>query len=250
MKKAVGYTRVSTEEQVREGISLEYQKVKIEQYAKLHNLDLIKVITDAGVSGKDLNREGIQKLLSLCRDKIVNHVVVYKIDRLTRKTKDLLILIEDVFVVNGVQFHGISERIDTETAQGKFFLTIVGAFAQMERDLISDRTKAVLQYKISKGEYCGSPALGYTASTGEEKFLSLDRREQDTVKRIFYLKRYKKMSLGKIAKELNENEVPTKRGGKWYSCTIKLILDRGKSKFKVSGLDKTEGLSLVSLSLN
>ncbi|MBA7534900.1 hypothetical protein ES705_27150 [subsurface metagenome] len=248
MNKAVGYCRVSTEEQAREGISLEVQKDKIEKYAGLHNLKLSEVIIDEGKSGKDLDRVGVQKILSLIKKKLVTDIIVYKMDRLTRRTFDLLFLVEEIFKKSNVQFHSITEKIDTTTAQGNFFLTIVGAMAQMERDLISERTKAVLQYKIDKGEYVGSPSLGYEASTGESKFLNINEREKDTVKRIFYLKRYRKMSLGKIAKELNENDVETKRGGKWYSGTIKLILDRGSSKFKTnesSKLDINKELSLV-----
>jgi DNA invertase Pin-like site-specific DNA recombinase len=246
MKKAVGYCRVSTEEQAKEGISLEHQEAKIKQYAGLHNLKLVDIIIDKGKSGKDLNREGINEILSLIKKKLVTDIIVYKMDRLTRRTFDLLFLVEEVFKKNNVQFHSISERIDTSSAMGQFFLTIIGAMAQMERDLISERTKAVLQYKIGKGEYVGSPALGYLASTGDNKFLGIDEREQDTVKRILYLKRYRKMSLGKIAKELNENDVKTKRGGKWHSGTIKLILDRGESKFKTnSKLDTNKEMALV-----
>jgi len=247
MKRAVGYCRVSTEEQAREGISLEHQKAKIQQYAELHNLELIKNIIDEGKSGKDLNREGINEILSLIKKKLVTDIIVYKMDRLTRRTFDLLYLVEEVFKKNNVQFHSISEKIDTSSAMGQFFLTIIGAMAQMERDLISERTKAVLQYKIEKGEYVGSPALGYLASS-DNKFLEINERERDTVKRIFYLKRYKHLSLGKIAKELNESGVRTKRGGKWYSGTIKLILDRGSSKFKTnesSKLGRNKELSLV-----
>lgn len=245
---AVGYTRVSSEEQAKEGLSLEHQKAKIKQYAELHNLELLKVITDEGKSGKDLDREGINKILSLIKDKSISHIIVYKMDRLTRRTFDLLYLVEEVFKKNKVQFHSITERIDTTTAQGNFFLTIIGAMAQMERDLISERTKAVLRYKIEKGEYVGSPALGYLASSGDNKFLGIDEREQDTVKRIFYLKRYKHLSLGKIAKELNESGVPTKRGGRWYSGTVKLILDRGTSKFLTNEnnkLDKNKEIVLI-----
>jgi len=240
MKKAVGYCRVSTEEQAREGISLEVQKDKIRQYAELHNLELIKNIVDEGESGKDLDRGGINEILSLIEDQKINHIVVYKMDRLTRNVFDLLYLIRKVFEPGKIQFHSISEKIDTETAMGKFFLTIMGGFAEMERDVISERTKAVLRHKISKGEYVGSPALGYLASSGDSKFLEINEREKDTVKRIVYLKRYKHLSLGKIAKELNENDVKTKRGGKWYSGTIKLILDRKESKFLTNESSKLE----------
>lgn len=244
MKNAIGYCRVSTEEQARGGISLEVQKEKIRQYAELHSLNLLKVIMDEK-SGKDLNREGINEILSLIKDKSINHIVIYKMDRLTRNVFDLLYLVRKIFEPGKIQFHSISEKIDTETPMGKFFLLILGGFAEMERDMVSERTKTVLHYKIEKGEYVGSPSLGYEASTGENKFLDINEREQDTVKRIFYLKRYKHLSLGKIAKELNESDVKTKRGGKWYSGTIKLILDRGSSKFKTNKLDKNKELVLV-----
>ncbi|GAI82131.1 unnamed protein product, partial [marine sediment metagenome] len=129
MKKAVGYCRVSTEEQARGGISLDVQKDKIRQYAELHSLDLLKVIMDEK-SGKDLDREGIQEVLSLCNDKSIDHIIIYKMDRLTRNVFDLLYLVRKVFEPNKIQFHSISEKIDTETLMGKFFLLILGGFAE------------------------------------------------------------------------------------------------------------------------
>lgn len=221
MKRAIGYCRVSTEEQAKEGISLEVQESKIKQYAELHNLKLMKIIRDEGKSGKDLNREGIQKVISLCEEKAIGHLIIYKIDRLTRRTVDLLNLVEEVFTLNEVEFHSITEKIDTTTAQGEFFLTVIGGLAQMERKTISERTKAALKYKIEQGENVGSPALGFRA---EDKKLLLVDKEFKVVKYIKKLKR-QRLSLGKIAKRLNEEDVPTKRGGKWYSGTIKLILD-------------------------
>jgi len=161
--KAMGYVRVSTEEQAREGVSLEAQEDKINKYVDLHNLGQISIIRDGGKSGKDLNREGMQEIIALCKRKEIDHLIVYKMDRLTRRTLDLLTLVEEVFKPNNVQFHSITEKVDTSTAQGKFFLTITGAMAQMERDLVSERTKEALQYKISKGENVGSPPLGFLA---------------------------------------------------------------------------------------
>ncbi len=129
--KAIGYIRISTQEQAKEGISLEAQEDKIRKYAVLHNLSLIEVVRDEGESGEDLDREGIQKVIALCEKRKVDHLIVYKMDRLTGKTLDLLILIERVFKPNKVQLHSITERIDTSTAQGKFFLTIIGAMPQI-----------------------------------------------------------------------------------------------------------------------
>jgi len=130
--KVIGYVRVSTEEQAREGISLEVQADKIKKYADLHNLELIEIVRDEGKSGKDLNRDGIKRVITLCQAREADHIVVYKMDRLSRRTLDLLTLVEEVFKPNKVEFHSITEKIDTSTAQGKFFLTIIGAMAQMD----------------------------------------------------------------------------------------------------------------------
>jgi site-specific DNA recombinase len=92
--KAIGYVRVSTDEQAREGISLENQKLKIHTYCDLHNFELDTIIEDAGKSGKDLNREGVQELIQKVKDKRIGAVLVYKLDRLSRKVIDTLNLIE------------------------------------------------------------------------------------------------------------------------------------------------------------
>lgn len=229
--RSIGYVRVSTEEQAREGISLEAQEAKIKSYVELHSLGQLEIIRDEGKSGKDLNREGIQKILRLAKEKRINHLIVYKLDRLTRRTLDLLTLIEEVFKPNDVKIHSITEKIDTSTAQGKFFLTIIGVLSQMERDLISERTREALRYKISQAEPVGSPPLGYVV---EGKKLLEVEKELEVINYIKSLKR-KRLSLRQIANRLNEKKVPTKRGGSWYAGTVRYILlnDRYK-KGKVS----------------
>lgn len=223
--KAVGYVRVSTQEQAREGVSLEAQKDKIKKYADLHNLELVEVVIDEGRSGKDLNREGIQKIISVCREGKVDHLVVYKMDRLTRRTLDLLTLFEEVFKANKIQFHSISEKVDTSTAQGKFFLTITGAMAQMERDLISERTREALQYKISKGELVGSPPLGFEAV---EKELKKNDNELKVVRKVFKLRNgYRgknRLSLRGIARRLNEAGLRTKKDKQFSHKTVSYVL--------------------------
>ena len=229
---AVGYIRVSTEEQAREGVSLDVQEDKIKKYVDLHNLGQIRIIRDEGKSGKDLNREGMREIITLCEKKEIDHLIVYKMDRLTRRTLDLLTLVEEVFKPNKVQFHSITERVDTSTAQGKFFLTIIGAMSQMERDLISERTSEALRYKISQGENVGSPPLGFLA---EDKKLSRIDGEFEIVEYIKSLKR-KRLSLRQIANRLNEQEIPTKRGGSWYAGTVRYILRNGRYKKVKAGI--------------
>ena len=138
MKKlrVIGYTRVSTLEQSREGVSLDNQEHKIRAYADLKDMELVEMIVEEGKSGKTMNRPGLQKIISLIESKQIDGVICYKLDRLTRKTRDLLYLIEDVFAKNNIQFISLNENIDTSSASGKFFLTVMGAMAQMERDLV------------------------------------------------------------------------------------------------------------------
>ncbi|MFH1863492.1 MAG: recombinase family protein [bacterium] len=155
--KAIGYIRVSTSEQANEGISLDNQRYKIKTYADLKNLDLVEIISDEGISGKDLKRPGVEKLIHLIKSKKINSVIVYKLDRLTRKTKDLLYLFEDIFNKNNIHFYSLNENIDTTTAQGKFFLTLMGGMAQMERDLISERTQDALQELVRQKRRLGNP---------------------------------------------------------------------------------------------
>jgi site-specific DNA recombinase len=158
--KAIGYARVSTDEQAREGVSLDNQEAKIRAYADVHDLDLIDVIRDEGISGKTLNRPGIARVLDMAKARKIDAIIVYKLDRLSRKTLDTLNTVE-MLETSGVAFHSITERIDTKSASGKFFLTIISALAQMERDLISERTSDALSFKRQKKEWMGRIPFGY-----------------------------------------------------------------------------------------
>jgi len=231
MTKAIGYIRVSTEEQAKNGLSLRSQEDTIRTYVKLKKLGPVEIISDSE-SGKSIDREGIQELVSLCEAGEVKHLIVYKLDRLTRKTLDLLGLVEHVFVANGVVFHSVTEGVDTETPLGKFFLTIMGAFAEMERERIVERIKDALKNKKQRGEPLGSPALGFQAK-GKKRV-----ENPDELAVVKYLKklRKKRLSMREIAKKLNEEEVPTKRGGKWSSSTVYYIL---KSKNYGPNVQKT-----------
>ena len=157
--RAIGYVRVSTDEQAREGISLENQHAKIRTYCDLNDLELVGIIEDAGKSGKDLNRDGIQDLMNRIGRREIDAVVVYKLDRLSRRVRDTLQLMELV-EKKSVAFHSITERIDTKSAMGKFFLNIMASMNQWERDTISERTRDALHLKIIKNERAGQVPYG------------------------------------------------------------------------------------------
>lgn len=219
----IGYCRVSTEEQVKSGISLDLQKSKIEDYARLNDLDLSLVIRDEGESGKDLKRPGMEEIIQLVKDRKIKGIIVYKLDRLSRKVIDTLNLIEQ-FDRHGVAFHSITERIDTKTAMGKFFITILSALAQMERDLISERTKVALNYKRSQGGLAGGVPYGYRSS-GKKKSAILieDDKEQKILKEILVVRMMGK-SYNWIAENLNRQGISSRCNGRWYPQTIKSVI--------------------------
>jgi DNA invertase Pin-like site-specific DNA recombinase len=209
--KAVGYIRVSTEDQAREGISLDTQKAKIEAYAAINDLELLGIIRDEGASGKDLEREGMAKLLDLVGSGKVEAVIVYKLDRLSRRTLDTLSLIESL-ESKGIAFHSISEKVDTKSATGKFFLTIISAVAQMERDLIAERTKDALKHKRQKGEWSGRIPFGFRIKDNrlvedleQIKVIQKAKRLRRSGKSLREISRALCLSLGYVHKALKIN---------------------------------------------
>ena len=209
--KAIGYIRVSTEDQAREGISLEHQEAKIRAYAAINDLALVEVIRDGGASGKSLDREGIVRLLDLVESGKVEAVIVYKLDRLSRRTLDTLNLIENL-ESKGIAFHSISEKVDTKSATGRFFLTIISAVAQMERDLIAERTKDALSHKKEKGEWTGRVPFGFRIENNrlvedpdQIKVIQKAKRLRRSGKSLREISRALCLSLGYVHKALRTN---------------------------------------------
>ena len=221
--KAIGYARVSTEEQAREGISLDNQEDRIKAYCTLNGLELAEIIRDEGKSGKDLNRDGIKALIGKATHKEVDAVVVYKLDRLSRRVLDTLSLIE-IFRKKGIAFHSLTEKIDTQSAMGQFFLNMMASLAQMERDLISERTRDALGHKRANSERIGEIPLGWDLAE-DGKTLVRNEREQKTIQEINRL-RARGFSYQRIADYLNERAISTKKGCLWKAMTVKQTLDR------------------------
>jgi len=216
--KAIGYVRVSTNEQASEGVSLDNQTAKIGQYCQLNDLELIEVISDPGESGKNLKRPGIQRLLGELKN--IDAVVVYKLDRLSRKVLDTLETLRE-FEKSKVSFHSVMEKIDTGTAAGKFFLNITASFAQMERDLTAERTTDALQFKKKNGELVGSVPYGKRLDVDGIHLID-DDDELETI-RLAMRWRAKGASLRAIAKELTRKKRQC-RGCIWYAQTVKNII--------------------------
>ncbi len=150
--KTVGYIRVSTQGQADQGVSLENQENRIRAYCEFNGLDLVGVIADAGLSGKNVTgRPGAQQLLGLIQARKVEAVVVLKLDRLGRSTQDLL-EIATLLDKKGIALHSLTEKLDTSTALGKFFFTLTSALSEMERGIVSERTKSAMSQLRANGK--------------------------------------------------------------------------------------------------
>ena len=218
--KAIGYIRVSTEEQVTDGVSLGNQAEKVKAFCIAKGWELIDIIRDEGKSAKDLNRPGMQTVIDGCKQQRFDVIIVTKLDRLTRNVRDLGYLIQDVFEKTGTGFSSISDNFDTTTANGKLVLNILGSVAQWERDIIAERTRDALQYKKQNGEKYARVPFGYEDNDGELVPVKSELETIDFIKAL----RSKKVPMLQIANRLNDQGIPTKRGGKWFASTVKYLL--------------------------
>ncbi len=222
---AIGYARVSTDEQAREGVSLEAQRERIRAYAQATDLPLGDILVDEGRSGKDLKRPALQELLARCDRGDVAHVIVWKLDRLTRRTRHLLSLVDDTFLAKHIELHSVSESLDTSTPHGRFVLTLFGGLAQMERELIGERTKSALAYKRANGQPTSHPPLGFRPNGSRKHRMLPVPEELRIVQRILERWRHGGSYAG-IARELNAEGIATKRDCAWHPATVRNIVQR------------------------
>jgi DNA invertase Pin-like site-specific DNA recombinase len=140
----IGYARVSTLEQ---NLNLQIDSLKL--------MGADKIFTDKVSSGSD-KRPGLARLLSQLREG--DTIVVWRLDRLARNLKQLLDLVQR-FQEMRVSFKSITEAIDSTTAQGKLFLSVFGALAEFEKNLIRERTMAGLKSARARGRIGGRPTV-------------------------------------------------------------------------------------------
>lgn len=156
------YRRVSTDKQADEGYSLDVQMEKLQAYAKtLSNVKEVRMYTDDGYSGSSLDRPGMKRMIEDIEAGIVTHVIVVKLDRLSRSQKDTLHLIEDVMIPANVAFISIMESFNTDTPFGRAMVGILSVFAQLERENIFERTRGGMQKRVEKGYWPGGGRTPY-----------------------------------------------------------------------------------------
>lgn len=233
------YIRVSTEEQALHGFSIRAQEEKLKYFAeKIKGWNVYDVYTDEGISGKNIvNRPEINRMINDIKKGVINNVLVFKIDRLTRSTKDLIELVE-FFNNNNCDFNSLSESIDTSTATGRMFIKIIGIFAEFERENIAERVSIGIERKAKEGySICSSCApYGYNRLKGC-KNLSVNEEEAKVVVKIFSMF-MKNNSLSEIVKYLNDNNIKSKKNKRWCYKSVQQILKNstyiGKVRYGVN----------------
>ena len=221
---AIGYIRVSTDTQADHGVSLEVQRERLTAYAALHELDLVEVVADEGVSASIplADRRGGAQLLDLVQERQAGHVVAMKLDRLFRDAADALTQTR-TWDRAGVAMHLIDvggQTVNSSTAMGRMFLTMMAGFAELERNLIAERTTAALQHKKRRRRVYNHVPLGYVR---DGDGLRTDEQEQAIIERIMTWRRGGS-SYGTIAKRLNADGITGKQGGTFHASTIHKIV--------------------------
>lgn len=180
-KKTAIYVRVSTEEQAREGISIDAQKDRLIAFCKAKDLEIYKIYADEGYSAGSIKRPAFQELLKDARERRFKNVVVYKIDRFSRNLKDLIIILDE-FKQLGINFISATEPIDTTSAIGNAFMQIIGVFAELERGMVAERVRLAFEKKIKSKEFLARPPLGFKIIN---KKLRVDEKNAEIVRKIF-----------------------------------------------------------------
>ncbi|MGG6295274.1 recombinase family protein [Leptolyngbya sp. AN02str] len=216
------YGRVSTEEQAREGFGLEAQKTRCKAMAEVKGWPQPTHYIDEGISGtKDASkRPQLARLMADVRSGKLDAIIILSLDRLGRKTRLVLDLVDELGKY-GVTLVSCKESLDTSTPQGQFVLTLFAALAQLERDLIAERTSAALAERGAiDGEKGGRLPYGYQRSPSG---IVINPAQANVVERIFSL-RNEGRSFAKIANHLNAEQIPSPRDSTWHPTSIREVL--------------------------
>jgi len=221
---ALGYIRVSTREQADSGLSLAAQTERIAQFCEFKGLTLINVVEDSNVSGSVAlkDRRGGAELLKLTSEKPYT-VVAIKLDRLFRDAHDCLGVTKHWQKSNN-QLHLLDLGVDTGTAMGRAFLTNAAAYAELERNLIADRTREALRQIRLQGGVLGADRYGWSRTENLDehgrKVLAPNPQELGVVIECKVLRK-SGLTYQQIADKFNSENKPTKRGGKWFPSTVR-----------------------------
>lgn len=215
--RAVIYTRVSTEDQVREGYSLQAQERTLREFAEKSGFEVVGIYVDEGISGRSIKkRKELSNLLQDAEKKKFDLVLIYKLDRLSRTVRDAYTII-DTLVKNEIGVLSYSEKhINFSTAQQRAMFGMSMVFAQLEVEQISERVVFGMQEAAKSGKPMFDTPYGYRNNNG---IIEIVPEEAEIVKEMFSL--YKEgHGFNSIAKNFNNRGIKPPKGEFWHSNTI------------------------------
>jgi len=217
--RAALYTRVSTEDQAKEGFSLDAQMKRLELYCSSRGWTPVGPYVDEGYSGRSPNRPAYIGMMDSMDEWDV--LLVLKMDRIHRNSVNFTLMMDELRK-NGKEFNSVQEKFDTTNAMGRFVMDVVQRIAQLESEQIGERVKTGMKQKAKAGTgHLGSGhPYGYYYDNGK---LEVELDEALTVRAIYKLCS-KGLSLNDIAKTLNSAGIPAKRGGQWNKQSVHKIL--------------------------
>lgn len=221
-KRAAIYVRVSTQYQV-DRASLPVQRSELVNYAK-YALDIpdFVIFEDAGYSAKNTDRPDYQQMMARIRTGEFSHLLVWKIDRISRNLLDFAAMYSELKQL-GVVFVSKNEQFDTSSAMGEAMLKIILVFAELERNMTAERVSAVFLSRANDGIWNGGKVpFGY-AYDKQTKTFSILEDEAKTVRLIYALYESSK-SLVTVSKALNEHGIKTRSGSEWSPTTVHTML--------------------------
>jgi len=238
--KVIGYIRVSTHHQVESGLGLADQRRKIESYCELYDLDLIDIVADEGCSGRSLKgRDGMNQIIERADSGEFGGVVIAKLDRLTRSVRDLQTILDTL--LNRVELHSVSEKIDTSSPTGRLILNVLTSVASWEAEVSGERTSNALTEKRRQAQATedhkakssgrapkrvsinGRAPFGYEwTESGELAEVEAEQAILDVINAL----RATGLTYARIADELTTQGHLTKRGGRWRAGSVRDIFVR------------------------
>ncbi|KGN01953.1 recombinase family protein [Clostridium botulinum] len=216
----------------------------------------LKIFTDEGWSGKTTDRPEFNKMLKLIKQKKIQYIISYKLDRLGRTARDLHNFLYDIDKLN-IIYLSATEPYDTTTSAGRFMISILAAMAQMERERLAERVKGGMMQLAKKGRWLGGQTpLGfdsikevYIDNSGKERQmmkLTANKKEIKIVK-LLYDKYLELISMSQVKKWCIENSIKGKNGGEISTNTLKQILSSPiyvKSSSKVVDYLENQGINV------
>ncbi len=196
MKRAAIYARVSTPDQ-----HLENQVLDLRKLAAQRGFEVSREYCDRGISGSKAKRPGLESMMTDARRGEFSVVLVAAFDRIARSTKNFLEIVDELNDLN-VEFVSARESVDSSTAQGKMFITMISGFAELEKSLIVERIKAGMRRAKLEGQ-----RLGRTPLNIDRAAIVRDRLSGMSLTQVAKRYRVSRATVVRLAKEASQSQV-------------------------------------------